>query len=228
MGDPKVPPIGPRIRAERARRDVTIRALARDIGVSPSLISQIETGKSQPSVSTLYAISSALDLPLEDLFDADEFAEPATTSAAVAGTTGLRYFGTDRAKGVGPHVSPEDRELLTLESGVTWQRLGQVPHHHVDFLLVTYEPGSASSTEGRLMRHNGTEYGYVLSGRLQVSLGFDNYVLEPGDSISFDCTQPHRFSSVGDDPVEAVWFVVGRRNTPSVEDSPDEPSSVGP
>ena len=60
MGDPKVPPIGPRIRAERARRDVTIRALARDIGVSPSLISQIETGKSQPSVSTLYAISSAL------------------------------------------------------------------------------------------------------------------------------------------------------------------------
>jgi transcriptional regulator with XRE-family HTH domain len=94
---------------------VTIRALARDIGVSPSLISQIETGKSQPSVSTLYAISSALDLPLEDLFDADEFAEPAT-SAGVADTTGLRYFGTDRAKGVGPHVSPEDRELLTLDS----------------------------------------------------------------------------------------------------------------
>jgi quercetin dioxygenase-like cupin family protein len=71
------------------------------------------------------------------------------------------------------------------------------------------------------MRHNGTEYGYVLSGRLQVSLGFDNYVLEPGDSISFDCTQPHRFSSVGDDPVEAVWFVVGRRNTQSVEDLQD-------
>jgi transcriptional regulator with XRE-family HTH domain len=82
MGDPKVPPIGPRIRAERARREVTIRALARDIGVSPSLISQIETGKSQPSVSTLYAISSALNLPLEDLFDADEFAEPAPSAAA--------------------------------------------------------------------------------------------------------------------------------------------------
>jgi quercetin dioxygenase-like cupin family protein len=78
------------------------------------------------------------------------------------------------------------------------------------------------------MRHNGTEYGYVLSGRLQVSLGFDNYVLEPGDSISFDCTQPHRFATVGDETVEAVWFVVGRRNTLSVEDPPDEPSSVAP
>lgn len=45
MGDPKVPPIGPRIREARARREVTIRALARVVGVSPSLISQIETGK---------------------------------------------------------------------------------------------------------------------------------------------------------------------------------------
>lgn len=208
MGDPKVPPIGPRIRAERARRDVTIRALARDIGVSPSLISQIETGKSQPSVSTLYAISSALDLPLEDLFDADEFAAPVATSAAAAGTTGLRYFGTDRAKGVGPHVSPKDRELLTLESGVTWQRLGQVPHHHVDFLLVTYEPGSASSTDGRLMRHNGTEYAYLISGELKLTLGFDRHVLTPGDSICFESTTPHGYRNDSEIPAVGVWFVV--------------------
>ena len=60
MGEPKVPQIGPRIRAERTRQELTIRALADDIGVSSSLISQIETGKSQPSVSTLYAITSAL------------------------------------------------------------------------------------------------------------------------------------------------------------------------
>jgi quercetin dioxygenase-like cupin family protein len=172
------------------------------------LISQIETGKSQPSVSTLYAISSALDLPLEDLFDADEFAEPATTSAAVAGTTGLRYFGTDRAKGVGPHVSPEDRELLTLESGVTWQRLGQVPHHHVDFLLVTYEPGSASSTDGRLMRHNGTEYAYLISGELKLTLGFDQHVLTPGDSICFESTTPHGYRNDSEIPAVGVWFVV--------------------
>ena len=78
------------------------------------------------------------------------------------------------------------------------------------------------------MRHNGTEYGYVLSGRLEVSLGFDKYIVGPGDSISFDCTQPHRFATVGDETVEAVWFVVGRRNTLSVEDAPAEASSVAP
>jgi quercetin dioxygenase-like cupin family protein len=80
------------------------------------------------------------------------------------------------------------------------------------------------------MRHNGTEYGYILAGRLEISLGFDKYEIGPGDSIAFDCTQPHRFATVGDETVEAVWFVVGRRNTLSVDDSPsvDDASSVAP
>ena len=98
MGDPKVPPIGPRIRAERSRRNVTIRALARVIGVSPSLISQIETGKSQPSVSSLYSITSALGLSLEDLFDASDADEPAASPAPTSGTS-LRYLGTNQGQG---------------------------------------------------------------------------------------------------------------------------------
>lgn len=206
MGDPKVPPIGPRIRAERARREVTIRALARVVGVSPSLISQIETGKSQPSVSTLYGITSTLGLSLEDLFDAsdaDETAEPPATDQS-----GLRYLRSDRAKGVGPHVSSDERELLTLESGVTWERLGLVPNHHVEFLLVTYQPGGASSPDGRLMRHSGTEYAYLISGKLELTLGFDKYPLAPGDSACFESTRPHAYHNHGDVPAIGVWFVV--------------------
>jgi quercetin dioxygenase-like cupin family protein len=183
MGDSKVPPIGPRIRAERERRNVTIRALARVIGVSPSLISQI------------------------DLFDASDSDEPATAPAP-ASTTNLRFLGTDRAKAVGPHVSPDDRELLTLDSGVTWERLGQVPHHHVDFLLVTYPPGSASSVDGRLMRHSGTEYGYLISGKLELNLGFDSYLLAAGDSVCFASTKPHGYRNDGAIPAVGVWFVV--------------------
>jgi transcriptional regulator with XRE-family HTH domain/quercetin dioxygenase-like cupin family protein len=207
MGDHKVPPIGPRIRAERERRNVTIRALARVIGVSPSLISQIETGKSQPSVSSLYSITSALALSLEDLFDASEANELGNTPAP-ARDTSLRYLGTDRTKAVGPHVPPGDRELLTLDSGVTWERLGQVPHHHVDFMLVTYPPGSASSLDGRLMRHSGTEYGYLISGELELNLGFDRYVLAAGDSVCFESTKPHGYRNDGRAPAVGVWFVV--------------------
>ena len=207
MGEPKVPPIGPRIRAERERRNVTIRALARVIGVSPSLISQIETGKTQPSVSSLYSITSALGMSLEDLFDASDAYEPAALPAP-ASLSSLRYLSTNRTKGVGPHVSPDDRELLTLDSGVTWERLGQVPHHHIDFLLVTYPPGSASSVEGRLMRHSGTEYGYLISGELELNLGFDKHVLAAGDSVCFESTKPHGYRNDGEVPAVGVWFVV--------------------
>jgi transcriptional regulator with XRE-family HTH domain len=210
MGDPKVPPIGPRIREQRARREVTIRALARVVGVSPSLISQIETGKSQPSVSTLYGITSALGLSLEDLFDASNGDESAG-AAVIADVAGLRYLSRDRAKGVGPHVSPDDRDLLTLETGVTWERLGQVPNHHVEFLLVTYQPGSASSADRRLMRHSGTEYAYLISGELDLALGFDKYRLAAGDSVCFESTRPHSYSNDGEVPAVGVWFVVEPR-----------------
>src|SRR4029450_6049712 len=137
-----------------------------------------------------------LALSLEDLFDASD-ADEAATSPAPASATNLRHLGTNRAKAVGPHVSADDRELLTLDSGVTWERLGQVPHHHVDFLLVTYPPGSASSLDGRLMRHRGTEYGYVISGELERNLGFDKHMLVRGDSVSFESTKPHGYRNDG-------------------------------
>ena len=98
MGDPKVPPIGPRIRAERARREVTIRALARVVGVSPSLISQIETGKSQPSVSTLYGITSTLGLSLEDLFDASDADETAACRPPTAAWSSLPPYGPGQGR----------------------------------------------------------------------------------------------------------------------------------
>ena len=126
----------------------------------------------------------------------------------------------------GPAEAPDspvqrstNRTSISLESGVSWQRLTAQPDHNVDFLYLRYPPGSESTPSHSLMRHNGTEYGYILSGRLQVSIGFDTYEIGPGDTIAFDCTQPHRFATVGDEAVEAVWFVVGRRNTLSVDDS---------
>jgi transcriptional regulator with XRE-family HTH domain len=224
--------LGHRLRAAREQKNIGLRELARRLGVSPSLISQIETGKTEPSINTLFAMVSELELSVNEIvFD------PARDTGRASGRATPRARATSGrraglAAGADAPGSPVQRSTnrtsISLESGVGWDRLTAQPDHNVDFLYLRYPPGSESTPPHSLMRHNGTEYGYVLSGRLQVSLGFDNYVLEPGDSISFDCTQPHRFSSVGDDPVEAVWFVVGRRNTQSVEDSQDEPSSVAP
>ena len=68
---------------------------------------------------------------------------------------------------------------------------------HVEFLTVVYPPGADSCDEDSLVRHGGKEYGYVLSGRLRVTIGFESYELRRGDSISFDCTEPHRPAAGG-------------------------------
>jgi transcriptional regulator with XRE-family HTH domain len=224
--------LGHRLRAAREEKNIGLRELARRLGVSPSLISQIETGKTEPSINTLFAMVSELELSVNEIvFDpARDAGRPSRRTASSArAASGRRPGGTAPADPPGSPVQRSaNRTSISLESGVGWDRLTAQPDHNVDFLLLRYPPGSESTPPHSLMRHNGTEYGYVLSGKLQVSLGFDSYVLEPGDSIAFDCTQPHRFATVGDETVEAVWFVVGRRSTLSVEDSTDEPSSVAP
>ncbi|TLS48049.1 cupin domain-containing protein [Streptomyces montanus] len=215
-----VPPVGARIRQARTVRGMTLRGLAREIGVSASLISQIETGKSQPSVSTLYAITTALSIPVESLFDAADGAGatevtgvPDVPTEANAGAPpgtvlhALAAFAADPGLRIGPLVEADDREVLELDSGVVWERLGRVPGTDVDFLLVTYRPGGSSSSTGKLMRHPGTEYGYLTSGELVLTLGFEEYTLRPGDAVSFESTTPHRYRNDGDEPAIGVWFV---------------------
>jgi transcriptional regulator with XRE-family HTH domain len=204
-----VPYVGERLREERLRRGVSVRSLARDLGVSASLISQIETGKSQPSVGTLYAITTALDISIEDVFDPPDHRAASLSDGPSAPTTVLEALGSLRGQRVGPLVTPNIRQVLQLDSGVTWERLGQLPRTHVDFLLITYEPGGMSSSSGRLMRHPGAEYGYLISGELILTLGFDELRLTPGDAVSFESTTPHRYHNDGSTPAVGVWFVAG-------------------
>jgi transcriptional regulator with XRE-family HTH domain/quercetin dioxygenase-like cupin family protein len=243
----EVPPIGARLRAARRRSGLSVRGLARDIGVSASLISQIETDKSSPSVSTLYSITTALGISIEDLFgdppptaadepadDADDaydaVGEPvgvaagaptvtrfsgdgavaALTSALGAAATAVDPGLRTRDRRIGPVVKPDGREVLTLDSGVTWELLGQIPGKHVDFLLITYQPGGSSSSSGHLMRHTGTEFGFVISGELTLSLGFETHRLVPGDAVSFDSSTPHGYHNETAEPAVGVWFVLER------------------
>jgi quercetin dioxygenase-like cupin family protein len=107
-------------------------------------------------------------------------------------------------------VGPDEREVLTLDSGVTWELLGHVPNVHVEFLRITYQPGGSSSSSGLLMRHSGTEYGFVISGELVLTLGFDEHRLSAGDSVSFDSTTPHSYRNEGAVPAVGIWFVLER------------------
>jgi transcriptional regulator with XRE-family HTH domain len=194
-----------RLRAERERRGISLRELARRLDISPSAISQIETGRARPSVATLWAIVTELGMSLDDLFQHDPGggADPDEAAAARAGVR----------EGV-PVVTEEAREALQLATGVRWERLTADADPDVDFIWVVYDVGGSSSPDDGFIRHAGHEYGLVLSGRLEVTVGFETRVLGPGDSIDFDSSTPHRLRNAGDDPVTGVWVVVGRRSDP--------------
>lgn len=192
--------IGGRLRAERTKAGISQRELARRLGLSASLISQLESGLSKPSVGTLYAIVTELDLSLDKLLRGDE---NAGRDDGVGGSSGNNGLGS-------PLVHPEMRKVIDLASGVRWEQLTADTEEGVDFLHAIYEVGGASTPDESLMRHHGREYGYVVSGKMGIQLGFELLELEPGDSIAFDSTEPHRLFNMGDEPVHAIWFVVGR------------------
>jgi transcriptional regulator with XRE-family HTH domain len=186
--------LGERLRDERKRAGLSQRELARRLGLSPSLISQLEGGLSKPSVGTLYAIVTELGVSLDRVIRGDDYDAP------------------ERATPPNQRLvlHPDERRHIVLDSGVVWEQLTIDLEDGIDFLEAIYEVGGASTPDESLMRHEGREYGYVISGQLGIQIGFDVHELDPGDSIAFDSTTPHRLFNRGDEPVHAIWFVHGR------------------
>jgi transcriptional regulator with XRE-family HTH domain len=217
--------VGARLRIYRERSGIGVREIARRLKLSPSMISQIETGKTQPSVGTLYAIVTELGVSLDELFAPngdvpaeagsqqvlDDAAEPFGEAQFVIPPGGVQTGS--------PAQRADRRKAIKLAGGVRWERLTAQHDREVDFLFVEYEPGASSSDTHTFMRHAGREYGIVLQGQLAVAVGFEEYLLDPGDSISFASTTPHRLWNPGDEPVHGIWVVIGR-HPESPENSP--------
>ena len=200
--EPDYPEVGERLRSRRRAHGLSLRELAVRLGVSPSLISQIERGRARPSVSTLFAIASELDASLDELLFNDE--RSGSTAEAPSG----------RVARPSPVQEATARHHIRLASGVTWERLTTTSEPGVEFLFVVYDVGGASSPGDTFQSHPGHEWGYVISGILEVTIGFDRYVLQPGDAVSLDSAVPHRLANIGDTPVHAIWFVLGRDADP--------------
>jgi len=206
--------LGPRLRAIRLQRGIGLRELARKLDLSPSSISQIETGKIRPSVRTLYALASEFGVTVDEvLFDERPPSQLAASSTTSAPPTGAAEPGLAVQRA-------EDRPSITLNSGVRWERLMLWADEDVEFIEATYEPGGSSSPDGSFVRHSGNEFGHVLSGTLRVVVGFDEFVLEPGDSITFPSSTPHRLTNEGTETVRAIWVVRGRRGDSSNSERP--------
>jgi transcriptional regulator with XRE-family HTH domain len=202
--------IGRRLREARMARGISLRELARRVGVSPSFVSQVERGKANPSVGTLYAFVTKLGASLDEL--TVERPEPVVADESAPADEQMSWDPRTAAwPRIGAPVQRTHERRKIQLSGVVWERLTHDDDPYTDFLHVRYAPGSASCPEDDMMRHGGREYGYIVSGRIDIQIGFDLYHLDPGDSIHFDSTTPHRLSNPYDEPCTGIWVVIARR-----------------
>ena len=97
--------LGARLREVRLERGPSLRAVAARADISPSMLSQVETGKIHPSVTTLYALVSLLDVSLDKLLG--------LTPAREGGGAGLRVAQAPAVQ------RRQDRPVIEMEHGVT-------------------------------------------------------------------------------------------------------------
>jgi transcriptional regulator with XRE-family HTH domain len=206
--------VGKRLRAAREQAGLSLRELARRVGVSASFMSQVELGRTAPSVGTLYAIARELGLSLDTVM--------ASHGGPDIGTRPIDDYGSTVAVnsenvahrpevGALPGLQRADERPDLYLAGVRWERLTPDDDPKVEFLRVTYPPGTESCPSDSLMNHGGHEYLHVLSGQLEVQVGFARQVLHPGDSLHFDSSIPHRLSNPYGEDCIVIWFVVGRQ-----------------
>ena len=202
--------VGTHLRSARLAKGMSLREMARRIGVSPSFVSQVELGRAKPSLGTLYGFLSELDLSLDELMPPGSRppgARPDPTRTRSAFDTPEGIFACS--------AQPWAEHPLVQMKGVTWRRL--TPDDPlVDFLHVTYEPGAESCPPDHLMRHEGHEYGHVISGEMTLQVAFETFRLGPGDAINFPSTTPHRLFNDSAAPCTSIWVVVGRREVARV------------
>ena len=206
--------LGGQLRAARTKAKISLRELARRVGISASFMSQVELGRAVPSIGTLYTIVSELGLSLDSLMSGEHSSTASDNNDPAANAVGT-------LPGISAFIPPAGTSLPGIQragdrpeinmGGVRWERLTERADPLVEFLRVTYAPGSESCAADALMRHPGWEYLHILSGHLNVQVSFDRDVLGPGDSMNFDSNVPHRLSNTSSEDCVAIWAVVGRQ-----------------
>lgn len=171
--------LGKRIKALRNERGLTLVQLGQRVGLSASYLSQIERGVIMPSLTRLTTIANALDAEVGHFFEDD-----VSTPCVVRSNQGKRLG------------SPADAMVELLSADLSDKKIQ--PYRMV------CQPG-ASRVQSTT--HPGEELGFVLKGRLTVTVGEETFVLEAGDSIHYQTLQPHSWRNEGSAECVIVWVV---------------------
>jgi len=213
--------LGIRLKRVRERSGKSLREVARELGVSASFLSQMERGKSQPSVATLYSLSQLLGVSIDELFAEEDDGDTAGERAAAAAPEPVATPPVNRSDlgslaDAWPHerklpmlsvTRPGERHVLEMDSGVLWERLVDNTGNGLDFIEIIYPPHSSSTNDQRMLRHSGFEFGWLIEGELEVTVGFEVFTLRAGEAIGFDSAVPHLLANRTDSVVRGIWCV---------------------
>ena len=169
--------LGARIRQLRKDSGKSIKEMTSEIRVTGSLISQIERGKANPSMTTLWTIAHVLKVPI------GEFFEPSHSES--------------------PVVRQKERKVINIKDGMRFYLLSPNLRGKLEVLYILLEPGAMTGEE--LYTHAGEECGLVIKGKIKVTLGDHEYSLKKGDSITFQSTRPHKVQNIGKTEAIIVW-----------------------
>ena len=183
--------LGIHLKLIRLQQGITAKSLAERIGVSPSLISKIESGAANPSMDVLRRIIMELNVKMADLMDGASPLDSRTPSQEVS---------SRRAAAV---VRADERKLLRLpKRGLEYQLLTPDAQGAAEFVWVEIGPGEGGS---EMQPHErGEESVLVLEGALDVYVGDQTYHLNMGDCLTCDATTPHMYRNETDG--HCVWI----------------------
>jgi transcriptional regulator with XRE-family HTH domain len=188
--------LGEKLRAVRKERGLTLQQVASASGLSKAFVSQIESGTANPSLASLKRVGNALSLPLAALFESEgNGAEPPAP-------------GPEREEEV--RVVRRDRRKQLVWPGRSAPSYLLTPdlRGKLEVLLDVVEPGQEpEEPDGGAMTHEGEEFGFILEGRYEISVGGRAIVLEEGDSITFPSRLPHRGRALGDRTARTLWVI---------------------
>jgi transcriptional regulator with XRE-family HTH domain len=180
--------IGPNIRSIRKRKGITIAQICEATGLSQGFMSQIETGKTSPSISTLEGIASVLGVPLAYLLLKKEermgIVRKCERKVTTSGSEKLRV----------EHLSSTVNARAMLVELPPGASTGEAPHSH-----------------------EGQEIHLVIKGRVYAEQGEDSAHFEEGDSFSWNACIPHRVCNIGDEPALLLISVYADSDQQSAE-----------
>jgi len=192
--------ISEKVRQSRKNINLTIEQLAKKIGCSKSYISQLENGKTKPSLSMIGKLVKALDIPITDIFEGnleEQDSPPPTAKGSAPSGTLFNHL-----------VKKEGRRTITYPDGKILDQFltRAVYQKKMQPILTFIEPGGESHSDETIEHPEETEeFLIVLKGKLDFDLAGEKICLQEGDSLYFDGALPHHWRNNGDQAAEVLF-----------------------